>query len=393
MTKRLLFIVPTFSRGGQERFVSRLSKEFKGFEKFLLLFYRDRIDYEFQGKIINLNLPLPSQNLLKIYKKILSLIIRILKVKNIKKEIMPDIALSFGPEADVVNVLSNFFLKKKPKLILSVRIVESVHFEKYPLILRIYYFLIMKLIYRKGDLIIANSEEIKEDLIKNFSVNEEKIKVIYNPYDIENIRELAEESLEEFEDLFKNHRVIIGAGRLALQKNFELLIRAFAFLEKEFTNLRLVILGEGELLNELKKLSSDLGIENKVHFLGFQKNPFKFFKNAEIFVLSSLYEGFPNVLLEAMVVGLPVIATNCPGAVKEILSLKKELDWKENMVLADFGIIVENNNLSGLIKAIKMLLENQELREFYHQKSLLRSQDFEIKKIINQWLNLFQSLI
>ena len=156
--------------------------------------------------------------------------------------------------------------------------------------------------------IIAVSNGVKEDILKLITPKE--IKTIYNPFDFEEIRKKSEEKIDlDFE-------YIINVGSLTKVKNQALLLKAFAKLD---TNLHLVLLGKGNQESNLKKLAKSLGIEKKVHFLGWQSNPYKYIKNAKLFVLSSNVEGFGNVLVESLALNTPVVSTNCPSGPNEIL--------------------------------------------------------------------------
>ncbi len=386
--KRILFILPTLSRGGQERIASRLSFSLPdSFEKFLVVFYKDRVDYPFNGKIIFFNLPL-FKGPIKIFAKIIFLFTRIFALRKIKKEIKPDFSLSFGPEANAINIFSNLGLKEI-KTIVSVRTVESIHFRRYFFLFRWYYNLIMRIVYRLADKIVPNSNWVAKDLIENFNIPKEKIFVIYNLYDTEKIIGDSKEDLGEFKELFSKKKVIISAGRLDFQKGFEYLIEAFEKINKKFPETILVILGEGEYRKSLEVLIEKLNLKEKVFFLGFQKNPFKFFKNASTFILPSLYEGFPNVLVEAMICTLPVIATDCPGGTKEILDPDYNLKV-EKMKLGKYGILIPPKNPEEISKAISLLLEDEFLRKEYAKKSLERARDFSAEKIIPKWLEILK---
>lgn len=176
--------------------------------------------------------------------------------------------------------------------------------------------------YKRFDKVICQSYDMKNDLIQTFSLPESKTVVINNPVDIEYIKKMASDKLPSYvceskalgEDIIH----LVAAGRLTHQKGFDLLIRALAICQNH--NFFVTILGEGEKRDELQQLAIDHGVAHQMHFIGFQANPFSIIAQADAFVLSSRFEGFPNVILEALACGTPVIATPALGGVREILT-------------------------------------------------------------------------
>ena len=176
--------------------------------------------------------------------------------------------------------------------------------------------------YGHFDTVVCQSRDMRDDLVANFSLPAVKAIVIHNPVDLERIRGLAAEPLVTgieragCEEETRNIN-LVAAGRLAPQKGFDLLIDALALCNNP--RFPLTILGEGPLCSELKKLALEKGVASQVCFAGFQKNPYPFLAQADAFVLSSRFEGFPNVVLEALACGTPVISTPALGGVREIL--------------------------------------------------------------------------
>ena len=209
-----------------------------------------------------------------------------------------------------------------------------------------------------------------------------------------NIKEIeisAKEPLDkEYVDIFKNP-TIINMGQMGKQKNQKDLIKAFKKIKEKIKNAKLVILGQGNLEPELKGLSKSLGIENDVYFLGWQKNPFKFLANSKIFVLSSLWEGLPYVLLEAMASGLPVVSYDCRSGPREILAPKTDSSFQtKNIEFAEYGILVEPEKHELLTEAVVKFLSDDNLCKKFEEKSRKRAMDFDIKNIIKEWNFLYE---
>jgi glycosyltransferase involved in cell wall biosynthesis len=177
--------------------------------------------------------------------------------------------------------------------------------------------------YGRFDRVICQSKHMRNDLVAHFAFPADKAVVINNPVDVDRIRRLAAELVVTgFVGEGPNQadtRVVnlVSAGRLSPEKGFDLLIEALALCGNP--SLRLTLLGEGPMREELEILAQSKGVRGQVRFAGFQKNPYPFFAQADAFVLSSRFEGFPNVVLEALACGTLVIATPAPGGTKEIL--------------------------------------------------------------------------
>ena len=148
--------------------------------------------------------------------------------------------------------------------------------------------------------------------------NRSAIRTIYNPVVDEKLREMAAEALDHPWFQPGAPSVVLGVGRLILQKDFATLLRAFAILNAR-RRARLVILGEGRLRPALESLARELGVEDHVALPGFAENPYRYMSRAAVFALSSIYEGLPGVLIQALACGCPVVSTDCPGGSAEIL--------------------------------------------------------------------------
>lgn len=196
---------------------------------------------------------------------------------------------------------------------------------------------LMRVFYPKADRIVAVSEGVADDLAVTIGFPRERIDVIYNPVVTPGLAQRAQEPLEH--PWFKPDAppVILGVGRLAAAKDFSTLIQAFARL-RQVKDARLLILGEGEERPMLEDLVSELGLQNVVSLPGFVENPYKYMSRAEVFTLSSRWEGLPTVLIEAMATGTAVVSSDCPSGPREILENGK---WGQLVPVGDPGALAE----------------------------------------------------
>lgn len=169
--------------------------------------------------------------------------------------------------------------------------------------------------YIKSDHIINQCEAMRDDLVGLYPHLSNKTSVIYNPL----AKHIEDYAMANDLRGVEKHDYLLCVGRLEKQKAFHLAIEAFAKLSSDYPNLRLKIIGKGSLERDLKQLVSDLGIEHRVDFEGFQKDMIPYYLHAKATVLTSLYEGFPNVLLESIGLGTPVVAFDCASGPKEII--------------------------------------------------------------------------
>jgi glycosyltransferase involved in cell wall biosynthesis len=188
----------------------------------------------------------------------------------------------------------------------------SMKDEKFSSLFRFFY----SRVYQNLDLIICQSKVMASDLIKNFKIKPSSVTVIYNPVDLELVAESVLQTDIPWSD--KQEIQFLCVGRLYPVKGYDRLLRIVSTLS-DFP-YRLTIVGDGPLRQELEQLSLSLKIDSRVHFLGIQENPFKFMVNADCLLMSSYYEGLPNVVLEANACGLPVIAFNAAGGIGEIIT-------------------------------------------------------------------------
>ena len=231
------------------------------------------------------------------------------------------------------------------------------------------------LLYRNADKVIANSSELAKDYHK---VLKTQVSVVYNPINFAAVEEKSRDS-EGLESVFydKNCPVILSVGRLVAQKNYSYLIEVFRLVRNEI-RCCLVILGEGEEREQLSKKITDLGLEGDVLLVGYRKNVYAYMANADLFVLSSLYEGMPNVLIEAISTGTYCIANDIKTGPKEIL---------EN---GNCGALVEPGNKSKFSREIIDYINEPEkyIAKKEHAKNVIRK--YSIENTINSYLGILR---
>lgn len=279
-----------------------------------------------------------------------------------------------------VNILARRFTNHPYKLIISERNFPSMQYGGNNLQARINNFLVKRL-YPKADLVVSNAKASAQDLVDNFGVSKERTQTIYNPIDIDKIDKI--EKLEGFFDA--NYVNAVSIGRLVPEKNHSFLLEAVT----PFKNLRLYIFGEGELRSLLEAKIKHLGLEEQVFLMGFERNPFQYLKAADFFLFGSLNEGFPNVLMEAMCCGLPIVSTNCKSGPDEMMELK---EVKSNdMMFTDYGILTPVNNVACMQRALDYVLQHPEFLKACKPKLLQRIQDFRREPILEAYHQLITS--
>ncbi len=371
----IAFFLPSLEPGGTERNVVNLVNNIDR-KKYRVSLVLGKAEGDFIKEIrrdipiINVNAPYSVGLLFKL-------------IPYLKKQ-KPDIFISAFPRINIISITAKVFARVETKIIIT----EHSVFSMLPIIAKTFwrgffarFFMpsICNRLYPKAEAIICVSKGIASDMLK--TVNQTlKTKVIYNPVITNNLYQLVQEPIDHpwFSDV--KIPVIVAVGRLVTCKDYPTLFKAFDLVLKT-RPARLVILGQGPQKETLMQLAGHMGLSQNIAFLGFQQNPFKYMARASVFVLSSLQEGFGNVIIEAMACGVPVVSTNCPTGPGEIIEHMKN------------GILVPVNNEESMAAAILKILRDPLLAKKFSEKGKKRAEFFSVKKSVEEYEKVFQTLV
>lgn len=337
MKKKILLVIDKIATGGAEKILidyqNYLQK--KNYDVSLFALYGEK-----ETSNIKYGIKHNSSNIII---KIIQQIYLLIKIQTWVTKNNPDCIFSFLERSNVLVQALPFYKKNK---ILSVHNLLSIQYKKiHNKFIRKYTIRIISHFYNMNRTkIIAVSSQVKNDLIENLNVKEQNIQIINNCVDKKTIIEKSLEVITEFK-IEPDCIYILNIGRFTLQKAQNKLIKAFYYLQKNYNNknLRLILIGEGELKNNILELIQEYNIESFVHIVPPTSNPYKFMKLASLLILPSLYEGFPIVLSEAIALGLPTIGSR-NAIPREIFTT--ETDWNKYI----YNNTIYNTNYSTEIE-------------------------------------------
>lgn len=399
---KILVVVSSLSDGGAQRVASNLTLGLPSeCEIDILINNAQDITYPYKGRILNLGLKLEN-NKGKLSYQIKVFIRRLKVLKNLKKSGGYDAVISFLDSANIANILTG---NKHSRVIATVhsKLSASGFDWKYKYIV----FPLVKMFYNKADQVVAVSKGIEDDLRDNLKYTGDNIITIYNGFDFEKIIESSNESLSQEEmDFISGKKVIVAVGRLCRAKGYWNLIRAFSLISSKDDKVRLLIIGDGEHRDYLHKLCKDMGLDKVVLLTGNVDNPFKYIKKSDVFVMSSLYEGLPSSLIEAMSLHIPCVATDFQSGAREILapSLSDDFEIVDDYYEAEYGVIspicdgIEYTSSDPITKeeeilahAIEHVLDHKDVRDRYAGISRTAVEKFEMSTMIAKYINLCSS--
>ncbi|GCC52049.1 glycosyltransferase [Chryseotalea sanaruensis] len=395
--KIILMIIPNLNFGGAQRVFYNHSIELSRNHKVVECVFNFDAGHAFQSgnEVFSLNVAGGANAL----SKLIQFFKRIQALRALKKKLKPDISISHLEGADLINILSAQ----------GEKTITWVHGSKWydqnisGILGIIRHRLLIPFMYSRASCVVTVSEAIKQELIFHYRVKPKAIQTIYNYFDGETISDKGNIAIPaNFQPIYEGAPVLIFSGRLVTQKNPAAMLHWFASFVLTH-HCKLVIVGEGDLRDELLDLCADLKLNTyhpwsamelhaayQVYFLGFQSNPFQFIKRATVFVLPSMWEGFPMVLGEAMYCGIPIVSADCPTGPREMLMdtekspLSIEIDYPYK---AEFGVLLPilNESTQGVwTKAFSELINDKVVLEYYKKKSTGRAVAFSKEQNASQ---------
>jgi glycosyltransferase involved in cell wall biosynthesis len=360
---KLAFIINTLGGGGAEKAVTLLSgyAASEGVTTRVYTLQSGSDAYQLDPRIERVVLTSGRMN--RGVGRILSLPLQAAELARQLRNWRPDVCVSVLPRSNIAHVMTRWFGNRQPVLI-TEQVSSRDAYPSKSIKDRVMRSMIARF-YPQADQVFPSSEGVKEGLTR-FGVDRDRMQVVYNAVSLSEIHQAASASVPAANT--DSVPTIITVGRLAYQKDHETLLRAFALTRRRL-EARLVLVGQGPLRDDLTALARELEISDRVLFAGWQENPFAWMANADLFVLSSRFEGFGNVVVEAMACGLPVVSTDCPSGPSEILAN------------GDAGILVPVGDVHAMADAMCAVLQDGKLRKQLADKSQRRAPEFDISVI------------
>lgn len=365
---KITLVISSLTCGGAERVLVLLAKGFitQGFQVSVVTLDNKSNDfYQLPSEVNRLALDIMGESH-NVFEALKNNFKRIVILRKAIQSTNPGLVISFLRLTNIITILASLGVSypvivtehNDPQIFSYGKLWETLRSWTYP-------YCSMVVSVSKG---VDNS---LEPLSKN------KRAVIYNPIIIQENQ--ANEPLPSAVDPNKNW--IVSMGRLTKQKGFDLLLQAFQKIANQHPNWQLIILGQGELREQLEKMRDDLGLSSQVVFTGSLRNPFKVLRKAKLFVMGSRNEGFPMAHGEALACGVPVIATDCPSGPREMI--RHNID----------GFLVPNQDISLLATAMENLMSDEGERQRLASKASEVTERFSQEKIITEWEILIQQLL
>ena len=375
--KNIAILVWALKSGGAERIAGLLSVNLsKQYNVYLFVWDTSDIVYEYGGTLVDVS----GKDMEGVEKNI----------KEKKSELKIDCSISFLTGANDLNLR----LRVNDKIIVSERCAHSPN---------IFFNACMNSglwnNYRAADVIVAASHGISYDMKKNIGIEDVPIKVIYNYVDKQGIIEKAKNDLdEELKSFIGNSKIILNVGRLDAQKNQSELIVQFARLLKIRKDIKLIILGSGPLKERLRNQIYELNLQEYAKLIPFDSNPFPLYRIADIYASTSDFEGLSNVLIEAMCLRVPVVATDCLAGTRELIDSDYDYcNYTKGYVRCKRGILVEvsdrekNGETDYFAKALNELLSDSVYYKEVQENQKVFMDAYNNERITSEWVEIIEN--
>lgn len=393
---KVLFFISTLENDGAERAMSNITTHLpKEMKADILLNSISENDFPTDARKISLGMKPNAKK--GLFYQLKAFCIRVPKLIKLKRENHYDACISFMESANICNILTG---NKYCKTIVSVRVsVEHDESWKYKYIVRP----LVRIFYKKADRVVAVAEGVRKGLIEYFNLAANKVTTITNGYDVSLIHRQMNEQCEV--DIKQNEEefVFVTVGRLSFQKAQWHLVRAFSEVVKKCPNAKLLIVGQGEDKEYLLQLIESYNLEDKINILPYQKNPFSVLDDCDVYVMPSMFEGYCNALCEALICGLPCIATDFQTSAREILAPDTSIEVIniDSIEYAKYGVLVpvcSGKRYQGieclemqeelLARAMVEMYRDTKLQERYKIAAKERGKQLDINEKVKEWINL-----
>lgn len=368
--RRVLFLFAHLHKGGMQRAVSNISLALpENITQHVGYFGTENPPFEYHATIHDFNVPGSLD--IGPFMRFRNFILRLYRLRRFVGTQKIDVVVSFGEAANILNVLSF----NHACCVLSIRSAIGGYGE-INLYGRIYRGLI-RWVYPFADSIVAVSEDLKTQ-IEMITGGRVPVRQIPNLYHLDRIKVYATESLPAELGYLNETPFMLNIGSLVREKGQDLLIAAFANISGNFPDLLLVLIGRGPEKERYLAEAKRLGIGNRVVIVEFDSNPYKYMRMAKVFVLPSLTEGFPNVLVEAMACSCPVVAFDCQTGPREILGDSK------------YGELVGDMTATALAERLNTLLSSSDRLTFLKEQADKRARHYDANCVIAQWIGVLE---
>lgn len=402
MKTTVLMIIPNLGQGGAQRSFSNISNELsRNFNVINVVFNRDSEQaYPLSANTLSLDVAGGSY----LTSKLRNFMRRVIRLRQIKKNYKVDVSISFLEGADYVNILS----KLNDTVILSIRgsKLYDGNIKGWQGFVRKK--LLIPWLYARANAIVAVNKGIIEELNGSFKLKAVDKKVIHNFYDREQILDLAEEPFPRQFQWLTREKYLIISSRLAREKNILPLLSVFAVLKRKGFDGKLVLVGSGpedlKIPGHCNQLSLNIYNPDKsnslvadVILVGPDTNPYKYIKHALFFLLASESEGFPNSLVETMMLGVPVISSDCPWGPGEILNPNQaRKDFVSEPLLAEYGVLVpqltgDEAKIESWGKWLSEIIQDKALHEYYRLRSIKGTGLYTKESALPLWESLIKT--